>query len=82
MTIDDDYFDVSSFVEDTDAEYPFDRIMTYLSQIEKENEELRAMNSQFKTTIQTMMGIKENKPSVPRSSPYDLSTGTTKELKG
>lgn len=68
MSIDDDYFDMQAFVEDRivhpewkGIEGTWDRLGTYMRDIELENEQLRKRNAELELTIRTMMKLKEEK---------------------
>lgn len=78
MSIDDDFFDMAAFVEDRKV-YPewegiddtWDRLGTYMRDIELENETIRKRNRELEITIKTMMGLKS--PTKRGPSPYDAS---------
>jgi hypothetical protein len=61
MSIDDDYFDVSSFVEGTEYEDAFSRFAEYVANEEEENDVLRKRNRELENCVRVMMGIKEEK---------------------
>lgn len=58
MSIDDDYFDVSSFVEGTDYEDSFSRFAQYTAEVEQDNEKLIKRNRELETAMRVMMDLK------------------------
>ena len=77
MSIDDDYYDVAKFVEGSEYEDAFDRINTYMNQLEAEIVQLKNEKNELTTTVRVMMGIQEKSPYANRPSPYDLSRRDT-----
>ena len=65
MSIDDDFFDMQAFIEE--RVYPewegiddtWDRLGTYMRDVEMENETIRKQNRELKIAIRVMMGIKQ-----------------------
>jgi len=60
MSIDDDYFDVSSFVEGTEVEESFSSFATYTAEVEKENDQLRKRNRELENAMKVIMGLKDD----------------------
>lgn len=60
MSIDDDYFDVSAFVEGTEVEDSFSRFAEHTRAAEIENEGLREKCRQLSITIKNMMRVQQS----------------------
>ena len=69
MSIDDDYFDVSAFVEGTDVEKTFDRFAEHTKNAELENELLREKCRQLSITIKNMMKIQQSSDDLVEATP-------------
>jgi hypothetical protein len=60
MSIEDDYFDVRSFVEGTEVEESFSRFAAYITEVEKENDQLRKRNRELENAMKVIMGLKDD----------------------
>lgn len=66
MSIDDDYFDMSAFVEERKLlpewehiDETWERFSSYTASVEQNNEQLRRRNAELEMTLKVMMGLKE-----------------------